>query len=299
MKSRRSPSLAASRRPLPLCPSGGSVRPAGAVGMLWIPPAGVAQERLTRPEVAMFQQVLIALGYTDNGRMRVDGVAREVTARAVHAFQTDMQPARIRAEAGDFGDRVRAFLAATAPLRVDGDLGPETQRWLRWFALPADQGGAGGEGASYDHVPVAVGVTGLTPARVVRAGGRTIAPEVSAGAPLALFGTSPVLRLPATAPAPPAPPPAPAPPSPPPGSTAAPPVPTPLPATPSPLAPVPVPTPVPASPQPLTAASAASGSRTALVVVGVVAVAGLGAWAIARPTDRSHRENPRRSRRGR
>lgn len=305
MIARRPPFGAPARRPLPLSPSARAVRPAGLAEALYVPPPGVPQVRLTRPEVAMFQQVLIALGYTDNGRMRVDGVLGPITARAVHAFQTDMQPARIRAESGDFGDRARAFLAATAPLRVDGDLGPETQRWLRWFALPADQGGAGGEGADYSHVPVAAGVTGLVPARVARSGGRTVAAEVSGGAnsPPATLATIPFLFVPpsTTTTPPPASPPSIAPG---PTSTAAPPPSTtttpPPPSVPGTTVPVAVTPPVVAAPpRPLTTASATGASSQAAVIVAVVAVVGLGAWAIARPADRSRRENPRRGRRGR
>lgn len=159
--------LTRARRPRPAL----AVRPAGEVGTLWLPPVGVASSRLSRPTLALMQQILIAMGYTDNGRMRADGLPGAITTRAVTAFQRDMQPARLAAETTPLGERARAFAAATSTLAVDGDLGPRTQQWLRWLATPGADGG-GGQAATHASVPA----VGVTPERLSQTGGTYSAP---------------------------------------------------------------------------------------------------------------------------
>lgn len=262
--------------------------PSGDVGALWIPPRGVDQARLARPDLAMFQQILMAMGYTDRGAMRADGVLGAHTRAAVTAFQRDMQPARLRAETTPLGERVRAFHARTATLAVDGDLGPETQRWLRWFALPTASGG-GGEGAGYASVTPTPGVT---PSRVTQSGGLHVAdvgsvtgndapPPAQPAAPVILPGlTTPMLTFAPPAPTAP-PPPAPAPPSP---------------APPSPDAPPPAPpvvAPTPGSPPqaltftpPATTQPAQASMGAPLLVAGGVAALGLVGWGLYRVSRR-------------
>jgi len=242
--------------------------PSGDVGALWIPPRGADQARLARPDVAMFQQILMAMGYTDRGAMRADGVLGAHTRAAVTAFQRDMQPARLRAETTPLGERVRAFHARVGTLAVDGDLGPETQRWLRWFALPTASGG-GGEGAGYASVTPAPGVT---PSRVTQSGGLHVAevdpvtvddaPPAPPAPPVILPGvTTPLLTF--APPATTAPPPPPAPPSPAPPEEGAP--------------PQAITFAPPATTQPAQASMA-----TPLLVAGAVAALGLGALALSR-----------------
>jgi peptidoglycan hydrolase-like protein with peptidoglycan-binding domain len=146
-------------------------RPAGDVGTLWIPPDGTALARLPRASLALLQQILITLGYTDSGGMRADGLPGTHTRNATTAFQRDMQPARLAAETTPLGERVRAFASIVGNLRADGDLGPKTQQWLRWLATPIAQGG-GGEAAGHDRVPV----VGVTPEVLAARGGRFAAP---------------------------------------------------------------------------------------------------------------------------
>lgn len=152
------------RAPVPVAPS-------GDVGALWFAPRGVDEARLSRADVAMFQQILMAMGYTQRGMMRADGVIGTNTRAAVRAFQTDMQPTRLRAETTPLGERARAFAARVGTLTIDGILGPETQRWLQWFAVPTASGG-GGEGEDYARIPTA---SGITPSRVAQRGGLHVA----------------------------------------------------------------------------------------------------------------------------
>ena len=142
-------------------------RPAGDVGTLWIPPDGTALARLSRASLALLQQILITLGYTDGGAMRADGLPGNHTRNATTAFQRDMQPARLAAETTSLGERVRAFASIVGHLRVDGDLGPKTQQWLRWLATPIAQGG-GGEAVGHERVPA----VGVTPEVLAPRGGR-------------------------------------------------------------------------------------------------------------------------------
>ena len=250
--------------------------PSGDVGALWIPPRGVDEGRLARPDVAMFQQILASMGYTDRGTLRPDGIIGAHTRAAVRAFQQDMQPARLRAETTPIGERARAFHARTATLAVDGVLGPETQRWLRWFAVHTESGG-GGEAVGYATVSPAPGVT---PSRVSQSGGLHVA-EVD---PVTVDGPAPQ-----TSPAP----------APSlvilPGATApmltfAPPAPQATqPEVPQPPAPDAPPTPATREasqaitftpPVPASTAQASMGST--LLVVGAVAALGLGALVLSR-----------------
>jgi hypothetical protein len=148
-----------------------STRPAGDVGTLWIPPDGTTLARLPRASLALLQQILITLGYTDGGAMRADGLPGTHTHNATTAFQRDMQPARLAAETTPLGERVRAFASIVGHLRVDGDLGPKTQQWLRWLATPIAQGG-GGEAVGHERVPA----VGVTPEVLGARGGRFAAP---------------------------------------------------------------------------------------------------------------------------
>jgi peptidoglycan hydrolase-like protein with peptidoglycan-binding domain len=96
-------------------------RPAGDVGTLWIPPDGTALTRLPRASLALLQQILITLGYTDSGAMRADGLPGTHTRNATTAFQRDMQPARLAAETTPLGERVRAFASIVgSPARRRG-----------------------------------------------------------------------------------------------------------------------------------------------------------------------------------
>lgn len=257
----------ARRRAVPLA----RVAPSGDVGALWIAPRGVDEARLARADVAMFQQILMVMGYTNHGAMRADGAIGRNTHAAVRAFQTDMQPARLRAETTSLGERVRAFAARAGTLAIDDVLGPETQRWLRWFAVPTASGG-GGEGAGYATIPAAAGVT---PSRVSQSGGLHVADVGSVTGNDAPPPAMPVILPGVTAPmltfAPPA-------------TTAPPP---PAPATPAPPPPVVTPTPdlatVPAQPMPPQASSIAPTQASMgppLLIVGGVAALGLVGWGL-------------------
>lgn len=153
-------------------PSGDGEPPAPFVA---VPREGFRERELRPFEIAMFQQILAAMGANDGGRMRPDGELGPRTRAALTEFQRWWDPAALARPNADVGDaglrggRTRyqeALASVGGRVAVDGVLGPVSQRLLIWLAMPVSRGG-GGEALDYASVPV---VGGVRPARIVLVG---------------------------------------------------------------------------------------------------------------------------------